>query len=170
MWSLVCAKEAESFKVWYCIFKQYMMASTWNTSHHTYLQDTHGRGSLLLITSTLTVKSLVRRTERARAVTMVFGSLDVGSVVGLLASGPLIARFGWPSVFYLFAVLGLLWACAWPLCKPGQSDPECPMVPLNSPQPETNNTDAKPQSKHIPPHFSFNHGLRIWNFMVNWIL
>ena len=56
--------------------------------------------------------------------TAVFGSLDVGSVVGLLASGPLIHRFGWPSVFYLFAVLGLIWAAIWPFFKPGQPDPQ----------------------------------------------
>ena len=64
-----------------------------------------------------------RRAERTRAVTAVFGSLDVGSVVGLLVSGPLIRTYGWPSVFYLFAVLGLAWSAAWPLLKPGDSDP-----------------------------------------------
>lgn len=65
----------------------------------------------------------VPATERSRAVTTVFGGLDVGSAVGLLLSGPLIAMYGWPSVFYLFAVLGIAWCAAWPLVKPEMQDP-----------------------------------------------
>lgn len=62
------------------------------------------------------------RKERARAVTAVFGGLDVGSAVGLLLCGPLIHWFGWQSVFYLFAVLGFVWCLLWPLCRPEQQD------------------------------------------------
>ena len=72
------------------------------------------------------------RKERARAVTAVFGSLDVGSAVGLLVCGPLIHAFGWPSVFYLFAALGLVWSAAWPLLKPEQADPDVPAPPPSS--------------------------------------
>ena len=63
--------------------------------------------------------------ERSRAVSTVFGGLDVGSAVGLLVCGPMIKHFGWPSVFYLFAVLGLVWAATFPLIKPAENiDPE----------------------------------------------
>lgn len=72
------------------------------------------------------------RKERARAVTAVFGSLDVGSAVGLLVCGPLIHAFGWPSVFYLFAALGLVWSAAWPLLKPEERDPDVPAPPPSS--------------------------------------
>lgn len=65
---------------------------------------------------------IVPEQERARAVTTVFGGLDVGSAVGLLLCGPLIHWFGWQSVFYLFALLGLVWCLAWPLFKPEQQD------------------------------------------------
>jgi MFS family permease len=61
----------------------------------------------------------VPSTERSRAVTTVWGGLDVGSAVGLLLSGPLIRMYGWPSVFYLFAVLGGIWCLLWPLVRPG---------------------------------------------------
>ena len=61
-----------------------------------------------------------------------FGSLDVGSAVGLLVCGPLIHAFGWPSVFYLFAALGLVWSAAWPLLKPEQADPDVPAPPPSS--------------------------------------
>ncbi|CAG9461515.1 unnamed protein product [Pedinophyceae sp. YPF-701] len=56
--------------------------------------------------------------ERSRAVATVFGGLDVGSAVGLLLCGPLIRLYGWPIVFYTFAVLGLVWAALFPLIKP----------------------------------------------------
>jgi MFS transporter, ACS family, solute carrier family 17 (sodium-dependent inorganic phosphate cotransporter), other len=65
---------------------------------------------------------LVPSAERSRAVSYVFGGLDLGSVIGLLLCGPLIAAYGWPSVFYVFAVLGLAWAVVWPLCKPNKVD------------------------------------------------
>ncbi len=64
------------------------------------------------------------RRERARAVTTVFGGLDVGSAVGLLLCGPLIRLYGWPIVFYAFAGLGLVWCLFWPLVKPEQADPK----------------------------------------------
>ena len=66
--------------------------------------------------------SIVPQSERSRAVAYVFGGLDLGSVIGLLLCGPLIAIYGWPSVFYVFAILGLVWAVAWPLSKPGVVD------------------------------------------------
>ena len=77
---------------------------------------------------------MVCRGERARAVTAVFGSLDVGSVVGLLICGPLIRTLGWPSVFYLFALLGLAWCLVWPALRPSEADASLPppaSVPSN---------------------------------------
>ncbi|KAF5840713.1 major facilitator superfamily domain-containing protein [Dunaliella salina] len=67
--------------------------------------------------ATTILARLMPSTERARAVSLVWGGLDVGSAVGLLLSGPLIRCFGWPSVFYLFACLGLIWCCFWPVVK-----------------------------------------------------
>eukprot|EP00884_Botryococcus_braunii_P007563 jgi/Botrbrau1/16808/Bobra.150_2s0035.1 len=80
-----------------------------------------GLGEGLAPSSATTLMArLVPERERARAVTTVFGSLDVGSAVGLLTCGPLIRAYGWPSVFYLFAIAGLAWCLAWPLFKPEQ--------------------------------------------------
>jgi len=44
--------------------------------------------------------------------------MDVGNVVGLLVAPPLIATFGWPSVFYLFGLGGFIWVAAWPRVLP----------------------------------------------------
>lgn len=76
-------------------------------SPHTHTQRTPSR-----------LSAQVPSTERSRAVTTVWGGLDVGSAVGLLLSGPLIRMYGWPSVFYLFAVLGGIWCLLWPFVRP----------------------------------------------------
>ncbi len=62
------------------------------------------------------------RRERSRAVTAVFGGLDVGSAVGLVLCGPIIKHLGWPSVFYLFAFLGVLWTLLFPRLNPDEPD------------------------------------------------
>ena len=62
------------------------------------------------------------RRERSRAVTAVFGGLDVGSAVGLVLCGPIIKHLGWPCVFYLFAVLGVLWTVIFPRLNPDEAD------------------------------------------------
>mmetsp|Transcript_20703 Transcript_20703/g.62399 ORF Transcript_20703/g.62399 Transcript_20703/m.62399 type:complete len:551 (+) Transcript_20703:239-1891(+) len=72
--------------------------------------------------ATSVLAATIPERERARAVTVVFGSLDIGSAIGLTLCGPLITLAGWPSVFYLFAVLGLLWCGVWPLMKPEKAD------------------------------------------------
>ncbi|KAL4444181.1 hypothetical protein ABPG75_011918 [Micractinium tetrahymenae] len=51
--------------------------------------------------------------QRSRAISFIFGGLHVGSLTGLLIAPLCIERFGWPSVFYLFGGVGLLWALWW---------------------------------------------------------
>ena len=63
----------------------------------------------------------VPQRERARAVSVVWGGLDLGSVIGLLIAPVLIAWAGWQSVFYVFAALGFAWCAAWPAAQPHAS-------------------------------------------------
>jgi ACS family sodium-dependent inorganic phosphate cotransporter len=51
--------------------------------------------------------------ERSRSLALVYSGMFVGSIVGLALSPQLIARFGWPSVFYGFGALGIAWYAAW---------------------------------------------------------
>jgi ACS family sodium-dependent inorganic phosphate cotransporter len=37
----------------------------------------------------------------------------IGSIMGLALSPAMIAAMGWPSVFYIFGSLGVLWYTAW---------------------------------------------------------
>lgn len=48
------------------------------------------------------------KARRATLVTVMFCGFPLGAVLGGLASGPLMAKFGWPSVFYLGGALPLL--------------------------------------------------------------
>mmetsp|Transcript_20295 Transcript_20295/g.57144 ORF Transcript_20295/g.57144 Transcript_20295/m.57144 type:complete len:392 (-) Transcript_20295:184-1359(-) len=59
---------------------------------------------------------------RARAVTVVFGGMELGNVIGLLTCGPLIASAGWQSIFYLFAIAGFVWVAAWPFLSPKENN------------------------------------------------
>ncbi len=52
-------------------------------------------------------------TERARAVARLMSGIPLGTVVGLMASGWLVSGYGWPMPFYVFGVLGLVWAALW---------------------------------------------------------
>eukprot|EP00898_Chlorokybus_atmophyticus_P007885 jgi/Chlat1/8098/Chrsp75S07592 len=68
--------------------------------------------------ATAIMASKVPSSERARAVSLVFGGMDLGSAVGLLIAPAVIATMGWPYVFWLFAVIGLFWCIGWVILKP----------------------------------------------------
>lgn len=55
----------------------------------------------------------VPATERARAVARLLSGIPVGTVLGLLATGWIIAHWGWPSAFTAFGVLGLALSVVW---------------------------------------------------------
>ena len=51
--------------------------------------------------------------ERSRAVIRLASGIPIGQVGGLMASGWIVAQFGWPAAFYVFGVIGFLWAFVW---------------------------------------------------------
>jgi ACS family sodium-dependent inorganic phosphate cotransporter len=52
-------------------------------------------------------------TERARMVARLLSGIPVGTVLGLMGTGWLVQRYGWPAAFYAFGALGLVWALVW---------------------------------------------------------
>jgi len=65
--------------------------------------------------------------ERSRALALVYSGMYAGSVAGLGASPHIIHAAGWPSVFYIFGALGIVWYLAWisgAAASPGE-DPKC---------------------------------------------
>jgi MFS transporter, ACS family, solute carrier family 17 (sodium-dependent inorganic phosphate cotransporter), other len=55
----------------------------------------------------------VPQTERGRAVALMSSGSPVGSLIGLMASGWLVQRYGWAMPFYIFGIVGLLWLILW---------------------------------------------------------
>jgi ACS family sodium-dependent inorganic phosphate cotransporter len=51
--------------------------------------------------------------SRARAIAFLYSGVPLGQVAGLLGTGWLTARYGWPWAFYLFGACGALWALLW---------------------------------------------------------
>lgn len=62
----------------------------------------------------------VPKEQRSKAVTTVFGGNDLGAFGGLLIAPAVIGLGGWQLVFYLFGVLGLVWATGCGMFKPKQ--------------------------------------------------
>jgi ACS family sodium-dependent inorganic phosphate cotransporter len=50
---------------------------------------------------------------RARAVALLYSGVPLGQIAGLLGTGWVTARYGWPWAFYLFGACGVLWAFPW---------------------------------------------------------
>src|SRR6185312_10543112 len=55
----------------------------------------------------------VPETERSRAVTRFLSGIPLGQIAGFLVTGWLTSRFGWPVSFYLFGLIGFIWAAFW---------------------------------------------------------
>jgi MFS transporter, ACS family, solute carrier family 17 (sodium-dependent inorganic phosphate cotransporter), other len=55
----------------------------------------------------------VPASERARAVARLLSGIPIGTLVGLMVTGWMVGRFGWPMAFYSFGVLGLVWIAIW---------------------------------------------------------
>lgn len=51
--------------------------------------------------------------QRSRAVALLASSLYLGTLFALPATGWLVRDYGWPTPFYVFGLLGLVWAVAW---------------------------------------------------------
>jgi ACS family sodium-dependent inorganic phosphate cotransporter len=60
--------------------------------------------------------------ERSRAISLYVSGASLGTIVALLASPIIVLSLGWPVVFYISGVLGLLWLAIWML--KATDDPE----------------------------------------------
>lgn len=65
--------------------------------------------------------------ERSRSLALVYSGMFLGSVIGLAFSPILIQKFAWPSVFYSFGSLGIVWFALW-LTKAHSSPSEDPEI------------------------------------------
>src|SRR5215469_1856245 len=78
-----------------------------------------------------TVHSLAARwtieSERSRAISLYVSGVSFGTAVALLASPMIVLALGWPAVFYISGILGVMWLVAW-LIKAADVPEKCPGV------------------------------------------
>ena len=51
--------------------------------------------------------------ERSRSLALVYSGMYSGSILGLALSPHMVEVLSWPSVFYLFGAVGILWYALW---------------------------------------------------------
>lgn len=59
------------------------------------------------------VSRWVPTSERSRSLARVYSGMFCGSILGLLASPPLIEAYDWPTVFHIFGSAGVVWIAFW---------------------------------------------------------
>lgn len=73
-----------------------------------------GAGEAMLFPATYDLGARwMPRSETTRLTAVTASGIPLGTVAGLLGTGWLLTRFEWPSAFYFFGVLGLVWCVAW---------------------------------------------------------
>ena len=55
----------------------------------------------------------VPEAERSRSMGFLASGIPLGTLFALTATGWIVTRYGWPSVFYIFGLFGVLWAAVW---------------------------------------------------------
>jgi len=116
--------------------------------------------------------------ERSRAAARLLSGIPIGTIVGLSGSGWLVAHFGWPSAFYVFGLLGLIWVVAWfrsvtddPARDPRVSDSERALLPAPPPR-QTDRLDYKrlllraPVAAIVAAHFALTWSLYVLLFWL----
>ena len=96
--------------------------------------------------------------KRSRAVALCISGLSLGTVVSLPLTGALVRSHGWPSPFYVFGVVGLVWAVIWYFSvRPGRS-PHIPHdeVAARAPIPWKRILSAAPVWAIFACHFANN--------------
>ncbi|MGO9603260.1 MAG: ACS family MFS transporter [Candidatus Binataceae bacterium] len=51
--------------------------------------------------------------ERARALSLNYSGMHLGTVIALVLSPPIVIAFGWPMLFYLSGAVGMVWVLVW---------------------------------------------------------
>ncbi|MFT4581962.1 MAG: ACS family sodium-dependent inorganic phosphate cotransporter [Gammaproteobacteria bacterium] len=103
--------------------------------------------------------------EKSRVVAVTFSGISLGTLSALVLTGPIIERFGWPSVFYIFGVLGIVWFFFWqrlvtntPQTHPTISAAELALIEAS--------TGPAEKADHIPWKGLFS-SLAIWAIIIN---
>jgi len=117
-------------------------------------------------------------TERSRSISALLSGLPLGTLFALAVTGPIIAVYGWESIFYLFGGFGIIFAVFWVLLihetpdeHPTITDAEKSLIQSN--REGEHNTDAQSStpwkeifSKAPVWALIINHFCSNWTFYV----
>ncbi|XP_044258785.1 vesicular glutamate transporter 2.2-like [Tribolium madens] len=83
--------------------------------------------------------------ERTRLATLAFAGSHIGTVVSMPVSAYLATALGWPSIFYFFGTIGLVWFVVWwiVVAESPAEDPRISKEELDYIQQSLGNVDAK---------------------------
>lgn len=107
----------------------------------------------------------VPKEEKARTVAVTFSGISLGTLSALILTGPIIERFGWPAIFYIFGATGIVWFFFWqrmvtntPQEHPTISAAELALIETSAAPPE--------RADHVPWKGLFS-SVAIWAIIVN---
>jgi len=89
--------------------------------------------------------------ERARTLALNFSGMYLGTVVALIFSPLIIARLGWPALFYLSGAAGVVWVATWSI-KAADGPPD--LLPRTEEQTAEDDTGCDPAHHHTVPSSS----------------
>lgn len=103
-------------------------------SHLIAMRAIMGVGAAFIMPSTLSlITSVFPAYERPKAIAVWAGFAGAGGAVGVVASGLLLEKFWWGSVFFIAAPIAIVAAAAIAMIVPNSSDPDGhPLDPLGS--------------------------------------
>ena len=88
-------------------------------------------------------------TEISRSVGLISAAAALGTVFALLVVGKFIELWGWPSVFYTFGAMGVVWCVLWYFIVPA--------TPVSSQEPDTEAGNVAIRAAPIPWKSFFSH-------------
>jgi len=89
--------------------------------------------------------------ERARTLALNFSGMYLGTIVALIFSPLIIAKFGWPALFYLSGAAGVVWVATWSI-KAADGPPD--LLPRTEEQTAEDDTGCDPAHHHTVPSSS----------------
>lgn len=67
------------------------------------------------------INGWMQKSEISRSIGYMTASTSAGTIFALLVAGKMMAIYGWPSAFYVFGALGVVWAIFWLWLVPAQT-------------------------------------------------
>ncbi|XP_015597302.1 putative inorganic phosphate cotransporter isoform X2 [Cephus cinctus] len=108
-------------------------------------------------------------TERARLGTFAYAGAQFGTVIAMPISGYLAASsIGWPSVFYVFGTVSLLWTILFYICG-ADSPAQSKMISFDEKkfiQDSFNAESTKSEEKHVTPWVNICTSMPMWAIII----